>query len=114
MHQLSGQKGEDLAAQFLEKKGYQIRERNFRYKRAEIDMIAQRDNILVFVEVKARSSTTFGYPEDFVDKKKAALIISAADYYINDNNWEGMIRFDIISIMLHPQVTIHHFEDAFY
>lgn len=114
MHQLSGQKGEELAAQFLEKKGYQIVARNFRYKRAEVDIIAQQGNLLVFVEVKARSSTTFGYPEDFVDEKKAALIIAAAEYYINENNWEGMIRFDIISVMLQPRIGIHHFEDAFY
>lgn len=114
MHQSSGQKGEDLAAQFLEEKGYQIVERNFRYKRAEIDMIARKGNLLVFVEVKARSSTTFGYPEDFVDEKKAALIITAADYYINAINWEGLIRFDIVSIMLKSQMSIRHFEDAFY
>lgn len=114
MNQVSGQKGEDLATQFLEKQGYRIIARNFRYRRAEIDIIAQKEKLLIFVEVKARSSHTFGYPEDFVDEKKAELIISAADYYIDTINWDGNIRFDIVSIMLKPQVNIRHFEDAFY
>lgn len=114
MHQSTGQKGEDLATQFLEKEGYQIVERNFRYKRAEIDIIAKKDGLMVFVEVKARSSSAFGYPEDFVDEKKSALIMAAADHYIDQMNWEGLIRFDIISIMLKPQVNVRHFEDAFY
>lgn len=114
MHQSTGQKGEDLATQFLEKEGYQIVERNFRYKRAEIDIIAKKDGLMVFVEVKARSSSAFGYPEDFVDEKKSELIMAAADHYIDQMNWEGLIRFDIISIMLKPQVSVRHFEDAFY
>lgn len=110
----AGQQGEDLATRYLEKKGYQILARNFRYKRAEIDIIAQKDKLLAFVEVKARSSDVFGYPEEFVDEKKATLIIGAADHYIEKNQWEGLIRFDIISVMLRPRITLRHFEDAFY
>ncbi len=110
----SGQQGEILAADYLEKKGYEIVTRNFRYKRAEIDIIAQKSSLLVFVEVKARSSNVYGHPEEFVDEKKASLIIEAADHYINMHQWEGLIRFDIVSVMLKPSVSIHHFEDAFY
>lgn len=114
MHQEAGKKGEALAAQYLEDKGYQIRDRNYRYRRAEIDLIAQKDNLLVFVEVKARSGTAFGYPEDFVDEKQASRIISAADQYIRHINWNGGIRFDIIAVMMQTKLNIHHFEDAFY
>lgn len=113
-HLASGQQGETLAADYLEKKGYQIITKNFRYKRAEIDIIARKGSLLVFVEVKARSSSTFGFPEEFVDKKKVSLIMEAADHYINVHQWEGLIRFDIVSVMLKPPVSIHHFEDAFY
>lgn len=110
----TGQRGEDLAARYLEEKGYRIVARNFRYRRAEIDMIVKKGLLLVFVEVKARSSDTFGHPEEFVDEKKATLIIEAAGHYIEETSWEGSIRFDIISVMLRPQISIRHFEDAFY
>lgn len=110
----TGQQGEDLATRYLKEKGYQILTRNFRYKRAEIDIIAQKDKLIAFVEVKTRSSDIFGYPEEFVDEKKAALVIGAADHYIEENRWEGLIRFDIISVMLHPRIILRHFEDAFY
>lgn len=114
MHQEAGKKGEALAARYLEDKGYQIQDRNYRHRRAEIDLIAKKDDLLVFVEVKARSSTAFGYPEDFVDEKQASRIISAADQYVRQINWSGDIRFDIIAVMMQNKFVIRHFEDAFY
>ncbi|CAN5323774.1 YraN family protein [soil metagenome] len=113
-HNITGNKGEKLAAEFLEKKGYNIKEKNYRYKRAEIDIIAQKENLLIFFEVKTRGAISFGLPEEFVDAKKRDLIIEAADQYIFDNNWQGDIRFDIISVVVHPQPEITQFEDAFY
>ncbi|WPP53400.1 YraN family protein [Catalinimonas niigatensis] len=112
--QHTGQSGEDRAALFLEAKGYQIIHRNYRYRRAEIDLIAQKDQLLVFVEVKTRRSSDFGHPEDFVGSRKAALIIEAADHYIHQHNWQGDIRFDIIAIITQPSIEIQHMEDAFY
>ena len=72
----TGNKGEDQAAEFLQRKGYEILARNYRYKHSEIDLIVQKSDLIVFVEVKTRSSSGFGEPEAFVDSKKAAKILS--------------------------------------
>lgn len=112
--QQAGASGERLAARFLEEKGYQILCQNYRYRRAEIDLIARKEQLLIFVEVKTRKSSSFGLPEEFVDDKQAALIIQAADHYIFENNWQGNIRFDIIAILTHPKIDIQHFPDAFF
>ena len=110
-----GKAGEDLAARFLLEKGYQILARNYRYKRSEIDIIAQKDNCLVFVEVKWRSTDAFGYPEEFVNEKKAAKILEGADQYIYEANWNGNIRFDIVAIrQINGQTEVVQIEDAFY
>ncbi|MCE2995186.1 MAG: YraN family protein [Cyclobacteriaceae bacterium] len=110
-----GKAGEDLAARFLLEKGYQILARNYRFKRSEIDIIAQKDNCLVFVEVKWRSTDAFGYPEEFVNEKKAAKILEGADQYIYEANWNGNIRFDIVAIrQINGQTEVVQIEDAFY
>ena len=110
-----GKAGEDLAARFLLEKGYQILARNYRFKRSEIDIIAQKDNCLVFVEVKWRSTDAFGYPEEFVNEKKAAKILEGADQYIYEANWNGNIRFDIVAIrQINGQTEVLQIEDAFY
>lgn len=110
----TGREGEDLATQFLQEKGYAIKERNYRYKRCEIDIIAMKDQKLVFVEVKSRGSNTFGYPESFVDEKQAERIMEAADEYIYQCGWQKGVRFDIISIETGKEPEITHFKDAFY
>jgi putative endonuclease len=107
-----GKKGEDLAAAYLEEKGYRVVARNYRHKHAEIDLIVQKENWLLFVEVKARSSSAFGEPESFVDFKKGRKIFEAAEEYIFANDWHGHIRFDIISVKLGNPPEIRHFEDA--
>lgn len=110
-----GKAGEDLAARFLLEKGYQILARNYRFKRSEIDIIAKKDNCLVFVEVKWRSTDAFGYPEEFVNEKKAAKILEGADQYIYEANWNGNIRFDIVAIrQINGQTEVVQIEDAFY
>ena len=110
-----GKEGEDLAASFLEQKGFRVLERNYRYKRSEIDLIVARGNWLVFVEVKARSSSAFGYPEEFVDYNKKKMIFIGADHYMNEKNWQGNVRYDIVAISLgYGNPEIHHVEDAFY
>lgn len=111
-----GLKGENLAAEFLINNNYQILARNWRYSRAEIDIIASKDEVLIFFEVKARSYDFYGQPEDFVTPKKQRLISTAASAYMYkyDHNWE--IRFDIISILFDDQgaYKITHFKDAFF
>ncbi|MBX2965134.1 MAG: YraN family protein [Cyclobacteriaceae bacterium] len=107
-----GKKGEELAAAYLEQKGYRVVARNYRYKRFEIDLIVQKENWLLFVEVKTRSSSAFGEPETFVDARKGRRIFEAAEEYIFSNNWRGHIRFDIIAIKQGNPPEIRHFEDA--
>ena len=110
----TGNKGEDLAADFLRKKGFEVIVRNYRYKHSEIDLIAKQENLLVFVEVKTRSSSSFGEPEAFVDSKKASRIFEGADQYVFENNWNGNIRFDIVSVKIGDNEEVVHFEDAFH
>lgn len=110
----TGNEGENLAAEFLRNKGFEIVVRNYRYKHAEIDLITRLEDLLVFVEVKTRASSSFGEPEDFVDEKKAAKIFEGAEQYTFENNWNGNIRFDIVSVKTGASPEIVHFEDAFH
>ena len=114
-HQQFGKNGEALAANYLIKKGFTIVKQNYRYKRNEIDIIAQKTDLLLFVEVKARTGVAFGYPETFVDKKQQHRLQEGAEQYLIDYDWDGAIRFDIIAILKHKgSIQIKHFEDAFY
>jgi putative endonuclease len=110
----TGNKGEELAANFLIAKGYEIVAKNYRYKHAEIDLIVSKDKWLIFVEVKTRHSVAFGEPESFVTNKKAAKVIEGAEQFVFEQQWDGPIRFDIVSIKLGENLEIEHFEDAFY
>lgn len=108
-----GKAGENQASRFLESIGFEVLERNFRYDRGEIDLIALWQNeLLVFVEVKMRSRSDFGEPEDFVTENQKTKIRDAADHYIHAINWEKDIRFDVISI--NEEGRLKHIEDAFY
>jgi len=108
----TGTRGENLAAAFLIKKGFEIVARNYRYRRAEIDLIVRRDDWTIFVEVKTRSTLRFGQPEEFVDAQQARRIYDAAEEFIYSTNWQGHIRFDIVSVTLGQTPEIAHFEDA--
>jgi putative endonuclease len=112
--QLLGQNGEQWAVDFLINKGYSIIERNFRYKKAEIDIIAQKDKLLIFVEVKTRTNLQFGEPEEAVSRNKIRVILMGAESYIRKTDWHHDIRFDIIAIHSQSQPQILHIEDAFY
>jgi putative endonuclease len=109
-----GRKGEFIAMDYLIDKGYIILERNYKYHRYEIDIIAKMESTIVFFEVKTRKGHSFGYPEEAVDNSKIDHILDCADHYIYQNQWQGNIRFDIVSILLEPEVSITHIEDAFY
>ena len=107
-----GRKGENLAAEFLVKQGFEIAARNYRFGRGEIDLIVKRDDWMLFIEVKTRSSVTFGEPEDFLQDFQMNRIFDAAENYIFSNDWQGNVRFDVISIKLGKEPVIDHFEDA--
>ncbi len=110
-----GKDAEDMAAVFLKSLGYEIVQRNYRYKTSEIDLIVRKDNWLVFVEVKMRSSDAYGYPEEFVDYKKAKNIVYGAEQYTYENGYDGNVRYDVVAISMRNGVPdLRHFEDAFY
>jgi putative endonuclease len=114
-HNELGKKGESEATEFLEQKGYEIIERNFVFQKAEIDIIAKKDNILAIVEVKTRSSLDFGLPQDFVKPKKIQLLVKAVNEYVISNDLDVEVRFDIIAIYnKNKNFEIEHIEDAFY
>jgi len=113
-HNDLGKKGEELAVNLLQKKGYQILERNYRYQKAEVDIIAQIENTLCAVEVKTRSTPEFGNPQDFVKPKQIQRLVSAMDYYVTKNDLDVDVRFDIVAIIKNKLGTkIEHLEDAF-
>ena len=111
-----GRWGEVLAYDFLVREGFDILAKNWRYKRAEIDIIGKEKEILVFVEVKMRAYNDFGLPEEMVSKRKQRLVIDAAMAYMRSIGYEWEIRFDIVAIMGSPDtgVEIRHFRDAFF
>ena len=113
-HNDTGTKGEEIASDFLFKKGYTILETNWHFHNLEVDIIAMKDKILVVVEVKTRKSNYFGEPETFVNKQKQKNLIKVANSYILRNNLDLEVRFDIISIILgENQIKINHIKDAF-
>jgi putative endonuclease len=106
---------ENLACEFLVNKGLTIEYRNFRYKRAEVDIIAWEDKVLVFVEVKYRRTDYFGAPETAVDEAKQALILDAAAAYAEKIDHDWALRFDIVAITGGPgDLKIEHIRDAFF
>lgn len=114
-HNDLGKLGEELAVDFLEKAGYDILETNWVFQKAEIDIIAQKDNVLAIVEVKTRSSVDFGLPQDFVKPRKIQLLVKAVNEYIIINDLDAEARFDIIAIFKNGKAyEIEHLEDAFY
>lgn len=114
-HNELGKLGEELAVEFLQKEGYEILETNWIFQKAEIDIIAQKDDIIAAVEVKTRSSLEFGLPQEFVKSKKIQLLTKAINEYVISNDFDVNVRFDVISIYKNGKnVEIDHLIDAFY
>jgi len=114
-HNKLGAEGEKMAVELLRAKGYLIREQNFRFQRAEIDIIAETADQLVIVEVKTRNSDFFGDPQSFVTPSKIQNLVRAADHYVAQNEINKEVRFDIVAVLMNQyQQRIQHFEDAFY
>lgn len=114
-HNDFGKQAEDWAVAFLEEKGYKILLRNYRYQKAEIDIIAEFENQIIIVEVKARETDTFAEPQEAVNRKKIQLLTLAANHFLEENDIDLEVRFDIISIISDRNSTpkIQHIEDAF-
>lgn len=114
-HNELGKLGEELAVNYLLKDGYDILETNWVFQKAEIDIIAIKDNVLAIVEVKTRSSSDFGLPQEFVKPKKIQLLVKAVNEYIIANDIDVEARFDIISILKNKEeFVIEHLKEAFF
>ena len=109
-----GIEGENLAREFISCKGWEILATNWKGERCEIDIIAREKGTIVFIEVKARSSAAYGWPEDAVTPAKQRNITDAAEMYLEENNLDTEIRFDIISIHdKNGQPQVYHIIDSF-
>ncbi|MDX1272180.1 YraN family protein [Bizionia paragorgiae] len=114
-HNELGRIGEDMAVDYLQNKGYTILERNYRFQKAEVDIIAQIEDTLAIVEVKTRSTADFGNPQDFVKPKQIQRLVTAVHEYVTSNNLDVEVRFDIVAIIKENKtVTLEHLENAFY
>lgn len=116
LHNDLGNKGEQIAKEYLINNDYEILDENWTHGKSEIDLIAYKNKIIIFVEVKTRTSEAFGQPEDFVDFRKQKQMELASNEYIEIMNHQGEIRFDIIAILFNQQNkhTLKHIEDAFW
>ena len=110
-----GEQGETIAAIRLQQHGYKLITKNWRFKHKEIDIIAQKDGKIVFVEVKTRSNTFFEAPSEAVTIKKQRLLIEAANQYMIKNNIDMEARFDVVSVIISGgKEVVEIMENAFY
>lgn len=114
-HNDFGNLAEDLAVEYLEKKNYRIIARNFRYQKAEIDIVAEFDDLIVVTEVKARSYNTVIEPQEAVTKKKIKSIVMCTDFFMQDRTIDKEVRFDIITVLPDEKgvLQLTHIQDAF-
>lgn len=114
-HNEFGKLAEEFAENFLIDKNYKILAKNFRYQKAEIDIIAEFENQIIIVEVKARATDAFMLPHEAINKKKIRLIVSAANYFLEEHNINLEARFDVISVLPNEKgkLIITHIESAF-
>ena len=113
LHNELGRKGEQLAGEYLSKLGYTILFRNWRHLRYEIDVIAEKDGILHFIEVKTRRTGSFGLPEEAVNKNKLRSIISAGESFMQLHPQCKRIQFDVLSISMEHEVQYFLIEDVY-
>ena len=108
--------GENMAISHLSELGYEIMHRNWRYKHLEIDIIANKDNLLHIIEVKTRTSIEFGYPEQFIHRKKMQFLKNGAAFFQYENSSWKYLQFDVISIFLNDQQIweLAFFEDVYF
>ncbi len=104
-HNNLGKRGEELAKEYFEQNNYEILYCNWRYSRFEVDIIASKNNVLHFIEVKARSNNRFGHPEESVDKKKIRNLMNAAEEFLHQFPQWKRIQFDILSVTIKEDQT---------
>ena len=110
-----GKSGEEIAANYLEKRGYVVLAKNYRYLKAEVDLIVQRENTIIGVEVKTRSTRDFGNPQDFIKKKQIQNLVLALDHFVQEITGSIEVRLDVIAIISTELGNdIEHIKDAFY
>lgn len=115
VHNRLGKSGEKAACEYLQGKGYTIREMNWRSGKLELDIIAQKGTVLVFIEVKTRQNNQYGFPEEAITPAKIRRIVYAADAYIRMYNLSLDVRFDVMSLVQRPDgYEIEQIEDAFF
>lgn len=113
-HNELGKRGEEEAVRYLESKDYKIVCRNWRLYGYEIDIIAEDEEFIVFIEVKTRTSVQWGDPVDFVDKHRMRRMMDAADHYLIKNDIDKPARFDIIGLVWNGRkFELEHIDDAF-
>lgn len=113
-HNDFGKIGEEKAYRFLLKKKYKVRARNWQYKKSELDIVAEKNDKLIVIEVKTRSSEFFESPKEAVTLKKQRQIILGANAYIEEFNIDMECQFDVVSVViLDGKVDIEHIQDAF-
>ena len=112
----TGNKGEDLAAAWIQDKGYNIIERNWRFKHWEVDIIANKENKLHFFEIKTRTSALFGHPEESIGKRKMQSLLRAAEEYQYMHPQWKLLQFDVLSITILKNKPIEYFliEDIYF
>ncbi|PHS07822.1 MAG: endonuclease [Kordia sp.] len=113
-HNELGRKGEALTEEYLLRNGYQVLAKNWRYLKAEIDIIAKKGDVLAIIEVKTRTSVDIISPEAAVNSKKIKLLVAAANEYVIQNDLDVEVRFDIVAIhKKNEKYNMNHIKDAF-
>ncbi len=116
-NKVTGNKGEDLAEEFLKTDGYQIRERNYHTKFGEIDIICQKEHTIIFVEVKTKTGLAYGSPEEMINQHKLEQVRKTAEVYLTKNNLNNYLcRIDMIAIIItdnlsKPELT--HYQNLY-
>ncbi|MGQ1785222.1 MULTISPECIES: YraN family protein [unclassified Saccharicrinis] len=114
-HNELGKEGEQIAAHYLASNGYKILAQNWRYKHKEIDLIAQKDELLIIAEIKTRSTEEWEHPEESITNSKIRFLVDATEAYIMENDIDLEVRFDVVSVIPENKTwKINHIEEAFY
>lgn len=113
-HNDLGKRGEEAVIKMLREKGYIIVAHNWFFEKYEIDIIAQNEEWIVFVEVKTRATNEWGNPEEAISKSKIRRIVEAADFYLKENNIDLPARFDVAAVIIeNNKIIIDYIADAF-
>lgn len=105
-----GGRGEALARQYMEQKGYRMLEQNYRTKYGEIDLIAKKDDVLIFVEVRTKTSEQYGSPEETINQKKLTKLYKNARAYVGFKKWTGSFRVDAVCVVLDAEFGVKRLE----